>query len=458
MILDKIVEHKKEILAKQKQFLPLDQFVDDLSKSKSNFKQSLKQGRGINLIAEVKRKSPSRGMINKELSYTSVIDIYDQNPLVNAVSFLTDEKYFGGSLEKLEQVRDRTNKPILRKDFIIDPYQVYQARYFGADAILLIARLLSEDQISNFIEIANEFDMDALVEVHDKNDLRNIPDEAEIIGVNNRNLDNMEISLQTTQSLAPQIRNQAEVIVTESGILNRTDLQEVENQADAVLIGSAIMADNDPGRKIDSLFCPKIKICGITRLEDALFAAENGVDFLGFIFYEGSDRYINPAEAKKIIEKVKNHAPEITFVGVFVNQSVQKVEDIAETCELNMVQLHGDESPNYCDQLDIKTSKAIQVKKNMDLVLQVNKYDTDYILLDTFHPDKYGGTGDTFDWNILDQISGKKIFLAGGISPENFEEALSYQIFAIDINSGVEKFPGKKDKDEMEKILRIKYE
>src|SRR6056297_2250562 len=129
MILDEIVAHKKLEVEQQKKSLSQTEIIPYLTSSKKSFKTALLQGRGINLIAEVKRKSPSRGIINKNLDVNDIINIYEQNPNVDAISFLTDAKYFGGSLEELKSIHQQTSKPILRKEFIIDEYQIYQSRY-----------------------------------------------------------------------------------------------------------------------------------------------------------------------------------------------------------------------------------------------------------------------------------------------------------------------------------------
>ena len=160
MILDEIVANKKQEVEQQKDNLSQKEITTQLIPSKKNFKKALTIGRGINLIAEVKRKSPSRGLINKNLDVEKIIDIYDRNPNVNAISFLTDFKYFGGSFEELQKIHGCTSKPILCKEFIIDEYQIYRARYFGADAILLIARILSTQEMEKFIKIAQKYDMD----------------------------------------------------------------------------------------------------------------------------------------------------------------------------------------------------------------------------------------------------------------------------------------------------------
>ena len=188
----------------------------------------------------------------------------------------------------------------------------------------------------------------------------------------------------------------------------------------------------------------KIKICGITNQPDARLAVELGADLLGFNFYRPSPRYIVPAAAAEIIDSLP-HGPEI--VGLFVNAELEFIRDVLNHCPLTMVQLHGDESNADCRavaQLGLKVIKAIRIRKPDD-VKQAGNFDTELILLDAFREDLYGGTGESFDWSWITSVPDKRIFLAGGIDPDNIEAALNVGTYGIDLCSGVEKQPGIKD-------------
>ena len=148
--------------------------------------------------------------------------------------------------------------------------------------------------------------------------------------------------------------------------------------------------------------------------------------------------------------------PDLKTVGVFVNAGIESVKKFRRRCGLDLVQLHGDEAPDYVEQLGSGVIKAFRVSDNNSILTEIDKYSTDYILLDTFHPDKYGGTGASFDWEILNHLTDRKIFLAGGINPANYSRAISYQPYAVDINSGVERAPGKKEEDLVKEILNRK--
>lgn len=195
----------------------------------------------------------------------------------------------------------------------------------------------------------------------------------------------------------------------------------------------------------------KVKICGLTNYEDAAAAINMGADLLGFNFYPKSPRYITPEKAAEIIRKL----PAFTdIVGVFVNEPIEKIHETREMCHLDWVQLHGDEDPEFCNQFrshDVKIMKAIRVKDQKDVESAENFF-TDAILLDAFNPKKYGGTGVSFDWNIIGHIK-KRIFLAGGINPSNAAKAVELGVYGIDICSGIEARPGKKDKRLMKKLF-----
>lgn len=187
----------------------------------------------------------------------------------------------------------------------------------------------------------------------------------------------------------------------------------------------------------------KVKICGITNYDDAVAATEMGADLLGFNYYPESPRYVSPEKATEIVNKLPAF---IDVAGVFVNSPLEEVREIAGQCQLDWIQLHGDENPEFCRWLaydNIKTMKAIRVKDESDLQY-VDDYFTDAVLLDAYDPSKYGGTGLTFDWNIIGHI-GKRIFLAGGINPDNAVAAVELGVYGIDVCSGIEAEPGKKD-------------
>jgi len=195
----------------------------------------------------------------------------------------------------------------------------------------------------------------------------------------------------------------------------------------------------------------KVKICGITNYDDAAAAVDMGADLLGFNFYPKSPRYVTREKAAGIIGKLPAF---VDVVGIFVNASFDEIRETIDQCQLNWIQLHGDESPEFCRSflsINVKTMKALRIKDQADIE-RVDDYFTDAILLDAFHPEKYGGTGVTFDWNVIGHI-GKRIFLAGGINPDNAAAAVKFGVYGIDACSGIEAAPGKKDHEKMKKLF-----
>ncbi len=196
----------------------------------------------------------------------------------------------------------------------------------------------------------------------------------------------------------------------------------------------------------------RVKICGITNPEDARWSVQCGAWALGFIFYKKSPRYIQPANAKKIIHDLP---PFITPVGVFVNETESNIKRIAFTCGIQVLQLHGEESPLFCQNLKkYRIIKAFRLKEGFDFS-KVARYSVDAFLFDTYDEKQQGGTGKTFDWSMLaDKNFEKPVILSGGLNPDNVDEAVeAVRPFAIDIGSGVEERPGKKNKELLKKLF-----
>ena len=196
----------------------------------------------------------------------------------------------------------------------------------------------------------------------------------------------------------------------------------------------------------------KVKICGMTQLKDALFAVEQGVDAVGFIFYKKSPRAVTMKSVREIITKLP---PLVDTVGVFVNESAERVNKIADYCGLDLVQLHGEESPAFCRKIHRRVIKAFRVK-DLQSIKQLEKFPVSGFLLDTFSDDLHGGTGKTFDWNLA--LPAKKmgpVILAGGLTSRNILQAVrQVRPYGVDVCSGVEKSPGIKDLEKVRAFLK----
>jgi len=221
-----------------------------------NFLKALQNPDKVTLIAEIKKASPSSGIIKKRLSLKHMARLYQENGAA-AISVLTEKKLFLGKLEHLKKVKSVSWLPVLRKDFIFDEYQVLESRSYGADAILLIASLLSDYAIEEFLQLGRSLGMEGLVEVHTKEELQMVlATSARIIGINNRNLQDMTVDLNTTLRLRPLIPPDR-IVVSESGISNRDDVRKLwEAGVDAVLVGEALMRAPDVGTMLKALSYP----------------------------------------------------------------------------------------------------------------------------------------------------------------------------------------------------------
>jgi len=253
MILAEIIEEKRKSIQKAKDALSLDEIKSALSEKKiqkRNFKQAINQAHDINIIAEIKKASPTRGVIREEFDPNRIAQEYQINGAA-AISILTEEKYFLGKLEYIRGVREVCSLPILRKDFILEEYQVYESALAEADAVLLIADILSKEEITNLSSIAKSLGLAVLCEAHSEEDLEKaISAKSDIIGINNRDLSTFKLSIDTTQNLIGLIP-EGKVIVSESGIRSRSDTLFLKSLGvNAVLVGEVFMDADDIGAKV----------------------------------------------------------------------------------------------------------------------------------------------------------------------------------------------------------------
>jgi len=269
-ILEEILQYKRESLKQTKRVLPLRELKARLKDTPSvkSFKTSVKRDKGmpLKLIAEIKKASPSRnevdstesiptkGVIRKDFNLSDIASIYDKKEGITAISVLTEEQFFQGKLNYLMDVRKITRKPLLRKDFIFDEYQVYESRLSGADAILLIVNCLDKYQLSDLQGLAKELSLDSVIEAHNLKELDiALYSGAELIGVNNRDLNTLKVNLNTTLELLKDIPEN-KTIISESGIRTRDDVKRLETtRVDAILVGTAFMEAEDIGEKVDEL-------------------------------------------------------------------------------------------------------------------------------------------------------------------------------------------------------------
>ena len=251
--LEKIAREKKEEIRSSKEQLPLAEIKKRLPMPTRNFGRAIKRPGKISVIAELKKASPSAGVLRENFEPVKLAKDFEKAG-ASALSVLTEENYFLGKLEYIREVKDAVNLPILRKDFIIDEYQIYESLYYGADAILLIAAMLSKEELAHFIGTAQRLSLSALVEVHSEEELKNaLSAGAEIIGINNRDLTTFKVDINTTLKVIKEVP-EGKVVVSESGIDSRDDVKMLAGAGvHAVLVGEAIVTAKDVGKKIREL-------------------------------------------------------------------------------------------------------------------------------------------------------------------------------------------------------------
>jgi indole-3-glycerol phosphate synthase/phosphoribosylanthranilate isomerase len=451
-VLDQIVATKPQQIIDLKQKYPEAEILAQLQPSQRSLFDALREGPAC-FILECKKASPSKGLIREDFDLPLITDGYRHH--ASAISVLTDEQYFQGNFEYVKQVRALLDQPIICKDFFVDAYQIYLARYMGADAILLMLSVLDDQQYQALAEVAAQFSMDVLTEVSNQQELdRAIALEAKIIGINNRDLRDLSINLNTTKILAPKIPSDR-VIISESGINDHQQILALAPFVDGFLVGSSLMAQDDIDLACRQLIYGNTKICGLTNPEQAQAAAASGAVYGGVIFATKSPRCVELAQAQSIRDSAN-----LNFIGVFVNEEIDVVVQYASQLKLSVIQLHGNEAPTYIAQLRQQLNSTCQIwlavrcDQLSDLVADDN---VDRLLIDSAvtnaHSTQFGGTGQTFDWEQVPHSIRAKAMLAGGLSPDNIKTAANSGYYGLDVNSGVESSPGVKDLVKIKKLM-----
>ena len=437
-ILNTIISYKKDCVAQQKQDCPLQSFMQYIQPSDRDFYQAFKNTKAqgeMAFILECKKASPSRGLIRANFDVANIAKTYA--PYATVTSVLTDEKYFQGSFDFLNQAKQATKTPILCKDFFIDPYQVYYARYKGANAILLMLSILDDSSYRELSDLAHSLGMGVLTEVITSDEaLRATQLGAKVIGINNRNLHDLSTDINRTLALRKSLPNDV-TIISESGIYSFTDTVYLRPYCDGFLVGSSLMMQDDIAKACKALTMGHNKVCGLTEPNHAKWSYDSGALMGGLIFVPKSKRCVTVDMAKTIIQS----AP-LSYVGVFVNEEINTIIALVKTLNLWGVQLHGDETDAYI--LDLKTALPnIIVIKAVGVSPQDNKIilscaNADYYLLDTSIDGCSGGTGQTFDWSIIPDSIKSRCLLSGGIGINEIPKAIAQLCIGLDLNSKLE--------------------
>ncbi len=528
MILDKIVAATENRVKEAKEKLSLSELqqqVESMPIGKDfPFEQAL-QELDFNFICEVKKASPSKGVIAEDFPYLDIAKDYEMAGAA-AISVLTEPDFFLGSPQYLQDIAETVHIPVLRKDFIIDEYQIYEAKLWGASAILLIAAILDDDTLRRFHYLADTLGLSCLVEAHDETEvLRAVNIGARIIGVNNRNLKDFTVDVNNSIRLRKLV-DKSVIFVSESGLDTAEDIQRLrDNKIHSALMGESFMRSDDKVAKLAELYGPirpkrfaysnnreliakketgkensftlsevksvmlsepetlqlsentpvteqnyqpMVKFCGISKEETVPVLRETRPDHVGFIFAP-SKRQVTREQAHSIAHSLQNVLQDVTndkpisHAGVFVNETISTIVEIARAVPLSVVQLHGDETIGYIESLhnqlreeqleSVQIWKAIQVQSKEDILLW-EQASIDGLVVDAYSKEERGGTGKTMDWSLLEDVE-VPYYLAGGIGLHNVARAIRrLQPYGLDMSSSLET-NGQKDAKKMKTIAQI---
>jgi len=498
-ILSEIVERKREAVARLRADRASQDFRDRASAIRANAKphpllRALEStSGGVNIIAEFKRRSPSAGTIRNDLSATDVATCYERGG-ARAISVLTDEQYFGGSINDLEAIRASTALPLLRKDFILDEIQIYEAAAVGADALLLIAAALDDAALAKLrATTEDELGLDAVVEVHTLEEMRRaVRTGARIIGVNNRDLRTFRTSLEISERLIAQAPRDR-VMISESGLQDPKSLRHLRALGfRGFLIGEALMRTPAPEAALRDFIAGardrpslgkscshrpvagpdkfptahsavatgdrsnwvQIKICGVTNANDAHACVELGADMIGFNFYRKSPRYVEPTIVRRIVDVLPART---CAVGVFVDANPAEIRKLAKTAGVRCVQLHGHTTPESCSELaqEFRVIRALSIDTQFEPE-HAAAFPYCDVLVDAYHPELRGGTGQTCDWTAAQAAVRytRFLILSGGLDAQNIGRAIAAVTpHAVDVCSGIESTPGVKDHRKLEQFI-----
>jgi indole-3-glycerol phosphate synthase len=478
-ILEKIVANKRKEIAFQKKRISTDDLAKKIIDATNpfSFKKALEISE-TGIIAEFKRRSPSRGWIFKNAEIKEIVPAYAQSG-ATAVSVLTDLDFFGGTLADLDEARRLLSIPILRKDFMVDEYQLYEAKASGANCILLIAAALTTQETTSLAQKATELGLDVLLEIHNEKELGHINEYVDVVGVNNRDLTNFATAVEVSFRLGEKIPKDF-LKISESGISSPQTVKDLRQAGfKGFLMGENFMKTGNPGQALKTFITqlpltpPKeedkspfeggfrgaVKVCGMKYPGNINELTTLPIDYMGMIFYDKS-----PRNSAGFDPKLFDGFPaSVKKVGVFVNEALGILSACIKKYQLDAVQLHGAETAAYCQ--DIKTNypfveviKTFSVSEAADFEKTADyEGHCDYFLFDTKTPD-YGGSGTKFDWNLLKCYKGRTpFFLSGGISEEDagaIKNLSVKNLYGIDVNSKFETAPGLKNINSLKTFIK----
>ncbi|AZA12412.1 bifunctional indole-3-glycerol-phosphate synthase TrpC/phosphoribosylanthranilate isomerase TrpF [Corynebacterium gerontici] len=409
--------------------------VGELQRSERSLFDSLAAPEGPHFIMECKAASPSLGLIRAEYHPGEIARVYSR--YAAGISVLCEPERFGGDYDHLATVASSTHLPVLCKDFIIDPVQVRAARYFGADAILLMLSVLDDTEYRTLAAEADRLGMDVLTEVIDEEEVaRATALGAKIFGINHRNLHDLSIDLGRSARLAALVPDGA-VVVSESGIREHRVVRELAGHSNAYLVGSHLTGQPDVDQAARSLVYGENKVCGLRTPSAAQAARAAGALYGGLIFEEASPRSVSRETSEKIIAS----EPGLHYVAVS-----RRTKGWGELVQpgIHAVQIHAPYQGSIEAERELiarvrSEVHGVQVWRAVSMTHQdgvnvAKALDVEKLVLDSGE----GGTGQRFDWSLVPAEVRERALLAGGIGPDNLHEALAVGCVGLDLNSGVE--------------------
>lgn len=434
-ILSEIVENRKRHLDDIRQRISHVNY-DTLRLSERSLFDAL-NAPGASYVMECKSASPSLGTIREDYKPGEIASVYSR--YASAISVLCEPDYFGGDYDHLATVAATTHLPVLCKDFIIDEVQIYAARYYGADAILLMLSVLSDDEYAHLSSVADSLHMNVLTEVIDEEEAARATQlGARIFGVNHRNLHDLSIDLDRSARLA-RLAPDGAVVVAESGIRDAATVRRLGGHADAFLVGSQLTSQPDIDRACRELVYGPNKVCGLRSTSAAQAAKAAGAVYGGLIFEEASPRNVSRETAAGIIAA----EPGLNYVAV--SRRTHGYDALVQP-GITAVQVHAPYQGSLAaereliarvrGEVDVEVWRAVDMTSASDVAGIAELVDR--LVLDS----GAGGTGERFDWS---RITTTDALLAGGLTPDNLEEALRTGCLGLDLNSGFEDPRGHKD-------------
>jgi len=442
-ILLEIIAKKKKNLISNKNKISLGELQRRIRNSvfgENLFKKSILQAKDIAFIAEIKFASPVNPNLGSQDKLLDLAKKYE-NAGVDAISIITEKHFFKGDPDFVSKVRLQVNSPVLQKDFIIDAYQIYEAKTIGSEALLLIARLLNQKTLISFVSLCRNLDIEPVVEINSIEDLEKaVNSGTSIIAVNARDLESFVVSVDKACDLIKKIPDK----FIKLGFSGINSVNEVEKYklagARGVLVGTSLMKAKNISEYIKDLKGPSetmVKICATRSLEAASAAIDAGAEFLGLVFTPHIKTHtVDMKVAREIGKKMKG---KIKLVGVFQNMPLRIVQKIIKDCNLDYAQFHGDESPEYIKNISIKVIKAFRLTGEFDVEKarsEMQKYRVDMYLVDRIKQSE-GPMLNLEKVNVL----AKEFLLAfaGGLNPENVAEVITkVKPKMVDVASGVE--------------------